>query len=50
MRGSRRILEKKKYKCLGEISILTKIIDEMAVRKHVIAHINSSKKPKEEVK
>ncbi len=50
MRGTRRILEKKKYKCLGEISILTKIVEEMSIRKRVIASMNASKKPKEEVK
>jgi hypothetical protein len=31
-RGSRRIIEKKKYKCLGEISALTKMLDEIRVR------------------
>ena len=32
IRGTRRILEKKKYKCLGEISTLTKILDEIRKR------------------
>ena len=28
-RGSRRLEEKKKYKCIGEINILTKMLDEV---------------------
>ena len=32
VRGTRRILEKKKYKCLGEISTLTMILDEAKKR------------------
>ena len=31
-RGKRRILEKKKYKCLGEINTLTYILEEMRFR------------------
>lgn len=36
-RGARRIFEKKKYKCLGEINLITKILDEIRRR-------NASKK------
>ena len=32
IRGKRRIYEKKKYKCLGEISTLTMILDEAQKR------------------
>lgn len=34
-RGTRRILEKKKYKCLGEINLMTKILDEIRRRNDI---------------
>ena len=35
-RGERRLLEKRKYKCIGEINSLTKILDEVKINQRII--------------
>lgn len=44
IRGHRRILEKKKYKCLGEICTLSMILAE--VKKRDLSMVQESKKKK----